>query len=61
MSQIVNMKKYRKREKVNNILLYCVDNSMETRYITAEFKKQNLLIRFTHFNHLFEEYSIDYI
>ena len=40
MAKIVDIKKYQKREKINKILLYCVDNKMETRYITAEFKKQ---------------------
>ncbi len=61
MAKIVDIKKYQKREKINKILLYCVDNKMETRYITAEFKKQNLLIRFTHFNHFKEDMNIDFI
>lgn len=61
MAKIVDIKKYQKREKINKILLYCVDNKMETRYITAEFKKQNLLIRFTHFNHLKKYMDLDYI
>lgn len=61
MAKIVDIKKYQKREKINKILLYCVDNKMETRYITAEFKKQNLLIRFTHFTNFKENKNIDYI
>ena len=37
MTKIIDMKKYQKRGKIDRILLYCVDNKMETRYITAEF------------------------
>lgn len=61
MAKIVDLKKYRKLEKINKILLYCVDNKMETRYITAEFKNQNLLVRFTHFSHFKANMDLDYI
>lgn len=61
MSKIIEMKKYRKCKKIDRILLYCIDNKMETRYITAEFKKQNLLIRFTHFYRCCTHIVMDYI
>ncbi len=61
MAKVIEINIYRKHKKINKILLYCVDNKMETRYITAEFKRKNLLIRFTHFNHFKNDMDIDYI
>ena len=61
MAKIIEMKKYRKRKKIDRILLYCIDNKMETRYITAEFKNKVLLIRFTHFYRCATKIVMDYI
>ncbi len=61
MAKVIEIKKYQKRKKIDRICLFCIDNKDETRYITAEFKKNNLLIRFTHFNYLLEDSNLDLI
>lgn len=61
MAEVIEIKKYQKREKIDRICLFCIDNKDETRYITAEFKKNNLIIRFTHFNHILEDSDFDLI
>ena len=61
MTKIDEKKKSCNHEKIDKILLFCVDNEMETQYTTAEIEKQNLLIRFTSFNHFKDGATIDYI
>ena len=62
MTKIIDMKKYQKREKIDRILLYCVDNKMETRYITAEFcEKNELLIKLVHYNNIDSYDRLDYL
>ena len=61
MKNGLKVKNCQKRKSINKILLYCVDNSFETRYITAEFEKQNLLIRFTHICHYMRNGDINFV
>ena len=62
MTKIIDMKKYQKRGKIDRILLYCVDNKMETRYITAEFcEKNELLIKLVHYNNIDSYDRLDYL
>lgn len=48
-------------QKNDKVLLFCIDNDFETRYVTAEFREQNLIVRFTHFAYTKEKCNQDFI
>ena len=62
MTKIIDIKKHKKRDKIDKILLYCIDNKMETRYITAEFcEKKELIIRLAQYNNIDSYGRLDYL
>lgn len=48
------------KEKTDRIVLFVNDDEQETRYVTAKFEDDELIVSFSNFNHTVDKYVVDY-